>query len=75
MSAGYFIIMIGHEGQRDYVEKILEGGCPCICGDAPEYAGVFHSECAEQTAEILRQVWLGSEHAAVKVEQATARAA
>lgn len=65
--SGYRIVMIGPNGERDYVEKLLDQGCPCICGGASEYAGVFHYDCAKRTAENLRENWL-TPHVRVEVE-------
>lgn len=67
MIAGYRIVMVGPHGERDYVEKILDMGCPCICGNNPEYAATYHQECAERLATDLRDNWL-SPHEKVEVE-------
>lgn len=65
--AGYRIVMIGPHGERDYVEKLLDMGCPCICGSALEYAAVFHHDCAKRTATNLRENWL-TPHVQVEIE-------
>lgn len=62
------IVMIGARGERDYVEKILDDGCPCICGPLNEFVQVFNKTCAERIAKNLRNIWLGSSHVAVELE-------
>ena len=62
------IVMIGPHDERDYVEKILELGCPCICGPFVEYAMSVPKTCAENIAKRLRKNWLNP-HKAVELEE------
>lgn len=64
---GCRIVMIGPHGERDYVEKILDGGCPCICGAEKTFAALYHPFKAEMLAKSLRTNWL-SPHVGVEVE-------
>lgn len=68
------IVMVGPRGERDYLERILDNGVPCICGDDPAYAGVFHKDCAELVAAGLRRDWLFP-HVAVELEPVADHAA
>jgi hypothetical protein len=50
--------MIGPHGERDYLEKILDGGCPCTCGSSEEYAGQWDKSFADQLIRYLKHQWL-----------------
>ncbi len=63
----YRIVMIGPHGERDYVEKILDGGLPCVCGPDIEYAGVFLESCARNIEKNIRKNWL-TPHVDVELE-------
>lgn len=52
------VILIGPHGERDYVEQILTGGCPCTCGNNPEYALSFKEEDAEVWRRYFKKHWL-----------------
>jgi hypothetical protein len=52
------IIMIGPNGQRDYVEKILTGGCPCLCGNNPKFAGLYSDPQKDRIMGNLKDCWL-----------------
>jgi len=60
--------MVGPHGERDYVEKILELGFPCICGPFPEDAGIFPETCAKRIAANLRKNWMNP-HESVELER------
>ncbi len=66
----YRIVMIGPHGERDYVEKILDGGLPCVGGADIEYAGLFPETCAKNIVKKIRKNWLNP-HVAVEVEKVT----
>ena len=61
--------MIGPDGQRDYVEMLLDDGCPVICGPDPAYAGHFPPICARNAAQMIRRHWLPP-HIAIEFETA-----
>jgi hypothetical protein len=61
------IVMTGPHGEHDYVEKILDLGVPCICGDEIEYAGIFPEACAKVLVEDIKRDWLFP-HVAVDLE-------
>lgn len=63
------LIMIGPHGERDYVEQILRGGCPCTCGDHPEDALIFTNKEAENWQRYFKHYWL-SPHVDVVIEDA-----
>ena len=63
------IIMIGAQGQRDYVEKILTGGCPCLCGPNPEYAGLYSDPARDRIVANLKRRWLDHLHVDVISEE------
>ena len=73
LKKGYRIVMLGKYGERDYVEKILDGGIPCTCGSAIEYAGIFHENCAKNIVKNIRQYWL-TPHVSVEIELVEAMA-
>lgn len=55
----YKIVMIGPEGQRDYVENIFEDdGCPMICGNEPDLAQPYPYACAIRIAKNIKKNWL-----------------
>lgn len=61
------IAMIGPHGERDYVESLLSGGCPVICGNNPKLAKEFHESGAFRIVDMLLKNWL-SPHVAVETE-------
>lgn len=67
MSKEFRIILRGPHCEKDYLEKILSGGVPCICGDDVEYAGVFPEVCAKNIKKNIEKNWLHP-HVAVELE-------
>ena len=61
--------MIGPHGERDYLEKILDYGCPCTCGSSIEYAMLIEESEARKIASYLEANWLYP-NIAVEVEAA-----
>lgn len=70
MSNEYRIVMIGPHGEHDYVEKILDGGLPCVGGGDIAYAGIFPIACAKRIEKNIRKNWLVP-HIDVKLESVT----
>lgn len=68
MSAQFRIVMIGPRGERDYLEKILDLGCPCTCGPFIEHAAVYPEACAKRIAANLGKHWLNP-HVAVELDR------
>ena len=66
----YRIVMIGPHGERDYAEKILDGGLPCIGGADIEYAGIFPLSCANNIVKNIRKNWMNP-HVGVEMEPVT----
>jgi len=72
----YRVVMVGTcVGERDYLERMLPDGTPCLTGNFPAYAGVFPKVCAERIAANLRRNWMGAPHVAVELEAVTNNAA
>jgi len=61
------IVMIGARGERDYVERFSDEGCPCTCGNRIQYACVLDREAAKMAAIDLTENWL-SPHVAIELE-------
>lgn len=60
------VIMIGPHGERDYLEKLLSRGCPCLAPEK-EHAAIYFKQHAEKIAADLRRNWLAI-HVAVELE-------
>jgi hypothetical protein len=72
----YRVVMVGtRAGERDYLERMLPDGTPCLTGNFPAYAGVFPKVCAERIAANLRRRWMDGVHVAVELEPVTDDAA
>ena len=75
-SSRYRVVMVGaRAGERDYLERMLRDGTPCLTGNFPAYAGVFSKVCAERIAANLRRNWMVAPHVAVELEPVTDKAA
>jgi len=61
--------MIGPRGERDYVEKLLDGGLPCTGGSDKKNARLFDEQTGESTADMIKKNWLPP-HVAVELEEA-----
>lgn len=68
MSKKFRIVLIGPDGERDYLEKISDGGIPIVGGDAVEFAGTYPKTCAKRMAETIRRHWL-SPHVDIDLEE------
>lgn len=67
LATAYHVVLIGPHGERDYLEKLLEGGCPCVGGTCKDYAAIYCKPHAEKIAADLRRNWLNP-HVAVELE-------
>jgi hypothetical protein len=64
------IVMLGKNGERDYVDHIFDDGCPCLGGDCMEWAGIFIYKNAIAIVENIKKNWM-SPHIDVAIEKAT----